>query len=87
MAMPLEFIGQSGTLVVVVGSHEHVMSVLSKWARDIQGASSSGPSSATLTPSAFSFQTYSSLHQNMANMTTPMTTFVIINTIHDYMTM
>ncbi len=33
MAMPLEFIGQSRTLiVVVVGSHEHVMSVLSKWA-------------------------------------------------------
>jgi len=27
------------------------------------------------------------LCQNVANMTTPMITFVVINTIHDYMTM
>jgi hypothetical protein len=87
MAIPLEFIGQSRALVVVVGSHEHVMPMLSKWAHNSQGASSFGPSSATLTLSAFSFQTYCSLHQNMANMTTPMIMFVIVNTIHDYMTM
>ncbi len=28
-----------------------------------------------------------SQHQNMANMTTPMTKFVVVNTICDYMTM
>jgi hypothetical protein len=28
MAMPLQFIGQSGTLIVVVGSHEAIMYVL-----------------------------------------------------------
>jgi hypothetical protein len=27
------------------------------------------------------------LHQNMENTTTPMITFVVVNTIHDYMTM
>jgi hypothetical protein len=43
MAMPLEFIGQSRTLVVV-GSHEPVMFVLSKWACHTQGASNSSHS-------------------------------------------
>jgi len=86
MVMPLEFIGQSGTLVVA-GSHEPVMFVLSKWAHHTQGESSSSPSSVTFTPSAFTFQIYSSLHQNMANITTPMIMFLIVNTIHDYMTM
>jgi hypothetical protein len=87
MAMPLEFTGQSGTFVVVAGSHELVVSVLSKWAHHIQGSSSFGPSFVTFTPSAFSFQTYSSLHQNTTNITTPMIMFLIVNTIHDYMTM
>jgi len=27
------------------------------------------------------------LRQNMANMTTPMTTFIVVNTIHNYMIM
>jgi hypothetical protein len=28
-----------------------------------------------------------SLHQNMANITTPMIKFVVVDAIHDYMTM
>jgi hypothetical protein len=61
--------------------------MLSKWVAHIQGACSSGISSATLTPIASNFQTYSSLRQKIANTITPMTMFVIVNTIHDYMTM
>jgi len=63
------------------------MSMLNKWVAHIQGACSSGISSVTLTPITSNFQTYSSLRQKIANTTTPMTTFVIINTIPDYMTM
>jgi hypothetical protein len=57
MVVPLEFIGQSRTHAAISNSHKHVMSMSSKWATHIQGASSFGPRFVTLTPSAFSFGT------------------------------
>jgi hypothetical protein len=60
VVMPFELIGQLGTLVAIASSHELVMSMSSKWATHIQGASSFGPRPATFTPNVFNSQTYNS---------------------------
>lgn len=58
--MPLELIGQLGTPVAIVGNHELVMFMSSKWATHIQGACNFGLRLATFTPGVFNSRTYSS---------------------------
>jgi hypothetical protein len=60
MVVPLEFIGQSRTHAAISNSHKLVMSMSSKWATHIQGASSFGPRFVTLTLGASNSQTYNS---------------------------